>query len=641
MSAHAGIFHRDGAPSHPSELEICLPFLDRLGPEGGDTYVADNVSFAHRIYRVTPESFEERSPHADARGLVTTWDGRIDNREDLALQLRDAPPTNLSDAAYAHAAFARWGAEAFSRLLGEWAMAVWDPSARELTLARDYTGAGPLFYYITPRLVLWSSELEAVVAMANEHGLCLNIDEGWIAGALGRGPELTETPYCEIRAVEPGHFVRCGLKSLTSQRHTYFDTRTVIRYRNDAEYEYHLRHLLKQSIACRLRCVGKVFSHLSGGLDSSTVTAMAAHLARNAGPSVELETLSSVYSDTPASDESEYIGMMEEWLGLPSHRISESDYPALTAPELGYEPASPSAIDVFATSQKAVRRAMQEAGARVQLSGEGGDELFGNAVGGVLQIRDLLQQRSWRPVRTALLRWSLSSKCTQCRVASDVLLSFLPNRLAARLESNSPLNHVGSVLTDDFKRRNSFRTRLHQDSDPFGFETYSQQARSAALSSIVNRISACTWRRIGPMVPTYPMLDRRLVAYLFAIPMDQIALAGSPRSLQRRAFRSLLPPKLLIRRSKRSPDAALYRRFLANTNLLDTGLRSTLTSEYGIVDMARLEIAIQEVKRGIYPVSLILGLLRIALWLRWWTTMRKAQSSGETTPLLRGKEVRI
>jgi len=57
--------------------------------------------------------------------------------------------------------------------------------------------------------------------------------------------------------------------------------------------------------------------------------------------------------------------------------------------------------------------------------------------------------------------------------------------------------------------------------------------------------------------------------------------------------------------------------------------------------MARLEIAIQEVKRGIYPVSLILGLLRIALWLRWWTTMRKAQSSGETTPLLRGKEVRI
>ena len=188
MSAHAGIFHRDGALSHASELDVCLPFLDRLGPEGGSSHAAGCVSFAHRTYRVTPESFEEQQPLIDARGFVSTWDGRIDNREDLTLQLRETPPANLSDAAYAHAAFARWSADAFSRLLGEWALVAWNPHTRELSLARDYSGCGPLFYYVTPRLVLWSSELEAVVAMARHRGLSLTLDEGWIAGVLARGP---------------------------------------------------------------------------------------------------------------------------------------------------------------------------------------------------------------------------------------------------------------------------------------------------------------------------------------------------------------------------------------------------------------------------------------------------------------------
>jgi asparagine synthase (glutamine-hydrolysing) len=615
MSAHAGIFHRDGAPAHASELDVCLPFLDRLGPEGGSTHVAGCVSFVHRIYRVTPESFEERQPFVDASGHVSTWDGRIDNREDLALQLRETPPANLSDAAYAHAAFARWGADAFSRLLGEWAIAAWNPQTRELSLARDYSGCGPLFYYVTSQLFLWSSELEAVVAMARGRGLPLTIDEGWIAGFLARGPEPAETPYREIRAVEPGHFVCFGTDTFTNQRHTFLDPHTVIQYRTDAEYEEHFRFLFRQAVACRLRCVGKVFSHLSGGLDSSSVTAMAAHIVRGSGPSVQLETLSSVYSDTPASDESEYIGLMEDWLGLTAHRISESDYPALTSPNLDYEPASPSCIDIFAASQHAIRRLMEESGARVQLSGEGGDELLGNVVGPILKLRDLLQGNTQGSILSETLHWAVAQKRTVWSIGKDVLLSYIPDQLAARLDANPEMQKVGCFLTPDFVRRTEYKRRLHVDTELFGYQCFSQRSRSTALASVIHKTAACTWRRIGPMTFAYPLADRRLVSYLLAVPIDQLANAGSPRWLQRRAMRDLLPPKLLMRRSKRSPDAALYHRINANWDSTSRMSQTLMFAKLGVIDPERLGNALDEVKRGGFPVTPILGALELERWL--------------------------
>lgn len=640
MSAHAGIFHRDGAPAHAAELDVCLPFLDRLGPEGGATHIAGCVSFAHRIYHVTLESFEERQPLVDARGLVSTWDGRIDNREDLALQLRETPPANFSDAAYAHAAFARWGADAFSRLLGEWAIAAWNPHTRELSLARDYSGCGPLFYYMTPRLVLWSSELEAVVAIARERGLPLTIDEGWIAGFLARGPEPAETPYREIRSVAPGHFVRFGVESFTNQRHTFLDPHTVIQYRTDAEYEEHFRFLFRQAVACRLRCVGKVFSHLSGGLDSSSVTAMAAHIVRGSGPSVELETLSSVYNDTPASDESEYIGLMEEWLGLPAHRISESDYPALTPPALGYEPASPLCIDIFAASQQAVRRLMEESGGRVQLSGEGGDELLGNAVGPVLKLRDLLQRRAEGDFISETLQWAVAQKRSGWSIARDLLLTYLPDQLAARLDPNSEMRKVGYFIAPDFSRRTEYFRRLHRDLDPFGFAGFSQRSRSMALERVIHKTAACSWRRIGPMTLTYPIADRRLVSFLLAIPIDQLARAGSPRWLHRRSMRDLLPPRLLMRRTKRSPDAALYRRLNTNWNLIDLTLRSPRMAELGIVDTARIAKGLADAKRGSFPVTLVLGAMQIEQWLLRSASTTSESACASAARNLKGKEVR-
>lgn len=641
MSAHAGIFHRDGAPAHASELDVCLPFLDRLGPEGGSTHVTGCVSFAHRIYRVTTESFEERQPFVDANGLVSTWDGRIDNREDLALQLRETPPANLSDGAYAHAAFARWGADAFSRLLGEWAIAAWNPHTRELFLARDYSGCGPLFYYVTPRLVLWSSELEAVVAMARRGGLPLTLDEGCIAGFLARGPEPTETPYREVRAVGPGYGVRIGVEHQTSERHTSLDPRTVLRYRTDAEYEEQFRFLLKQAVACRLRCVGKVFSHLSGGLDSSSVAAVAAHVVRKSGLSAGLETVSSVYNDTPASDESEYINLMEEWLGLPGHRISESDYPALTTSDLGYEPASPSGIDIFAASQQAVRRLMEESGAKAQLSGEGGDELLGNAVGPVLKIRDLIGGHESGSVVNELLRWSVAQKRTVWSIVRDVLLTYVPDQLAVRFDPNPEMRKIGYFIHPGFARRTEYSRRLHEDIEPFGFDTFSQRARAMAFQIVIHKTAACPWRRIGPMPVAYPFVDRRLVSFMLALPVDQLARPASPRWLQRRAMRYLLPPKLLMRRSKRSPDAAMYRRLNSNWDLIDHSLANALAVDLGIVHSAHLATCVAEAKRGSFPVALVLGVLQIERWLRQLARSTDSLTCASAARNFQGKEVTI
>jgi len=639
MSAHAGIFHRDGAPSQASEVDVCLPFLDRLGPEGGFTCAVGSVSFTHRIYRVTPESIAEQQPCMDTYGRVSTWDGRIDNREDLALQLADTLERNLSDAAYAHAAFARWGQSAFSRLLGEWAFAAWDPRTLELFLARDYSGCGPLFYYLTPRIVLWSSELEAVVAMARERRLPLTMDNGWIAGFFARGPEPTETPYREIRAVEPGCAIRIGTVSHEVRRHTWLDTHTAIRYRADADYEEHFRFLFKQAVACRLRSAGKVFCHLSGGLDSSSVAAMAAHLVRTNQAAVKLETISSVYDDTMAADESEYIGLMEDWLDLPAHRISESAYPALTPVELGYEPASPSYIDIFAAGQQAIRRTMEEANARVQLSGDGGDELLGNAVDGIPILRELIQDGLWADIPTAALKWSLATKRTVWRLATETLASCLPNTLVARAEFDSPVRVVGSNLSAAFRNRTDFHDRLYRDFEPFGFETFSQKVRAVALCSVIRRVAECGWRRIGPMGPSFPMLDRRLVSFLLAIPMASLARAASPRSLQRRALGPLLPPKLIMRRSKRSPDAAVFKRFAARFNEIQAQFDHAMVYDLGIVSKAKQTESLLRAKHGTFPVTIVAPPYLLERWLRSRSSSCEFHANHTPSRIPRRKEV--
>src|SRR5579859_7264707 len=83
-------------------------------------------------------------------------DGRLDNRADLLLVLRDSLRSDASDAALALAAYERWGTDGLARVIGDWSLVIRDLATGATTLASDFAGVRPLYYHVQPARVLWS-----------------------------------------------------------------------------------------------------------------------------------------------------------------------------------------------------------------------------------------------------------------------------------------------------------------------------------------------------------------------------------------------------------------------------------------------------------------------------------------------------
>src|SRR6266513_2968600 len=270
MSVQAGVWNFDGEPADRNFLARISDEMAEYGPDGEATYFDDPVGMLYRPFHTTPESREERQPHVSSSGKVFTWDGRLDNREELILQLHNDLAAHQTDLALAEAAFERWGTDCFAKLIGDWALAIWDPRNKELFLARDYTGIRHLFYYPKPRSVIWCTNLEPLALCGDQFTLC---DE-YFAGYLALSPEAHLTPYREIHSVPPGKFVSIRNGRGSVQSYWALNPRFKTRYKTDREYEEHFKHLFRGAVRQRLRTDSPILADLSGGLNSSAIICM-------------------------------------------------------------------------------------------------------------------------------------------------------------------------------------------------------------------------------------------------------------------------------------------------------------------------------------------------------------------------------
>src|SRR5215475_6188647 len=132
------------------------------------------------------------------------WDGRIDNRDDLLLRLRDSLRGETGNAAIGLAVYQRWGIEGFVQIIGDWSLVIHDHSNRTAILASDFAGVRPLYYSVKREGVLWSNRLQPLVESTG----ISELDEEYIRGFLTVGGCPNRTPYKGIYSVPPGHAVR-------------------------------------------------------------------------------------------------------------------------------------------------------------------------------------------------------------------------------------------------------------------------------------------------------------------------------------------------------------------------------------------------------------------------------------------------
>jgi asparagine synthase (glutamine-hydrolysing) len=592
MSTLGGIWHYDKKPITPETIAAFEQCLAQQGPDGGGQYRDAGFAMLYRAFHLTEEDALEtqlkRSPH----GGVFTWDGRLDNREEILAALGRSVLELPTDAAIARAALQTWGAKAFARLIGDWALASWNPRERRLQLARDYMGVRKLYYLATDHSFFWSTDLAALVLHSGER---FSLSDEYFAGYFAAQPEPHLTPYTEIQLVPPGGYLEVTPGKVRVHRYWSFNALPDIRYRFDAEYEEQFRNLFRQSVKRRLRTSYPILADLSGGLDSSSIVCMAHDILMQGEASADLHTLSYYSTDEPGGDERPYFTAVEELIGKQGTHIHiERDDSPLRPLREPYFAALPGYFD---SSFDAERRFDAQLGGlpyRTRFAGIGGDELLGGAQNPVPELAWLLWNLRLPSLWRQLLAWSLQRKTTLWSLAGHSLLSLAPLLIRERL--NAASNDLPWIRTEFAKRQHIARRRIRSVTDKPAWMPGPPSADSGYLAlatTISNALPALT--RAGHTA--LPYYDRDLVSFLFAIPGEQVLRPQQRRSLMRRALKGIVPDMVLSRKTKwlgrREPALAL----LDREQLLLKMLNHTAIGER-YIDAAEVEGDFGKLRQG-------------------------------------------
>lgn len=247
-------------------------------PDAPALHSDGQAALGRRLYRLLPEDRFDGGPVLLGGGGVLVADLRLDNRAALCADLRLCPADarTLSDAAVLGHALARWGEDAVPRLLGDFAFAWWDAPRRRLVLARDFTGQRPLHFHRGAGFLGFASMPKGLHALPD---VPREPDPTAAAGFLVHMPESGGESFFEgIEKVPPAHLLIAKPDGVRTHRY-WSPPSTMLRLPRAADYALALRERLDAAVAARLRGAdGRVAAHLSGGLDSSAVTATAARL---------------------------------------------------------------------------------------------------------------------------------------------------------------------------------------------------------------------------------------------------------------------------------------------------------------------------------------------------------------------------
>lgn len=475
---------------------------------------------------------------------VLHWDGRLDNRADLLLRLRDSLKDETSNAAIARATYERWGTNGLVQLIGDWSLVLRDSESRTIILASDFAGVRPLYYYVQNGQVQWSNRLQSLVDATR----ISELDEQYIAGFLMFGGCPNRTPYKGIYSVPPGHAVCVSSNATKISRFWSMPIGDTIRYQNEHRYEEELRSLFREAVAVRLQTDAPVLAELSGGLDSSSVVCVATELMRRrAVPARRLSSVSFVWQN---SLDNSFIDDVASHCGIEGVHLSTHEIPIIAETEVGSVMPEP-----FQPLRKSIAKVARELGAKTVLTGQAGDLMMGNWFDDSFQVaRSLRSFRLDRACREALA-WSKLLKRPIYQILWRAFQTALPPTLTptdmytATDGSYAPKSNETSLVS-------SFRSRaglVDAESYFSNFWMHATPDRRKYFRTLTTMLELRQLQIPEPLQHldyTHPFGHRPLVEYLMSVPANVLCRPGEPRRLMRSAFADFWPLRLRERRSK-------------------------------------------------------------------------------------------
>lgn len=280
MSLLFGCYQYETDPNKTAEtLKAMYAGVHFFPHEKHQFQVQHLAGFGHMLTYNTPEArFENLPVYLPEEQLLFTAQGRIDNRDELARQLALPINDQYPDGNIILKAYLQWGRQCVKYLKGNWSFAVFNFIEQELFIARDPIGYTSIYYYHDATGFYFSSSIKSLLALPNYHK---QLNELYFVQQLSLWEDtksLNETHFDNIYSLPQGHIITVKNKTLTIQKYWYPENIALKAYKNKSRYIDKMLELFTNAVKARLRGDGSVASMLSGGLDSSSVSYMAAHL---------------------------------------------------------------------------------------------------------------------------------------------------------------------------------------------------------------------------------------------------------------------------------------------------------------------------------------------------------------------------
>lgn len=620
MSAILGVVRFDVAPPDDQSLAAMTASIARWGRDGVTTKSRDSAAFCQALTHATPEDAFTRMPDAWAEAdVLFTAQGRLDNRDDLAceLDIAGSDAARLADTSIMLAAYQRWGDSAVTHMFGDWSFAAWHSRERRLLLARDHHGSTALYVHrdTATRRVLFASDPRALHAA----GVPRRLNERRLAAGLisWSGDSATETIDMGVDRIPPGHTASITADRVVLQRFWNPEEVEVMRGRSVSEYGEGLLAVLDDATRARTRSSAPVAVTLSGGLDSGSVTALAARALRESGrglsayTNVPIVDVSGSVGGSRFGDESQLASTTAKFTGVASHHLLDA---AQISPMQGIDRAL-AALDQpthAASNAFWIQDLMSQAvahGHGTLLTGQGGNATI-----------------SWtgRPRSTTFLgRWQVGG----ARRAAGYLLplSVQRHRMSAALAAG---NWTNSAVQPGFAQRIALAEAVGAS-----VGTGNQPRGRASALELRAAITQPGSSRIGDLWSMNsafagidvrdPTADARVIDYSYAVPDEVfVSRSGLDRMLIRTAMAGLLPDEVRLNPDRGRQSADLVARLRASAPEVDAGLSEVAggpAEEY--VSMSKLRDAWAAAQLSDDPLathragSVLLRGIMAALWI--------------------------
>ncbi len=462
-----------------------------------------------------------------------SMDGELYNKAEL-ISLAKASDSSFvkSDSSLILFLFARLGTSFVNMLNGVYSIVIYDSGNNTLYLFRDRFGTKPLFYTFAKNTLVFASQIKALLqypgikAELNQEGLCELF-------GLGPGRSLGNGVFANIHEVLPGHFLVASQSGVAQEK--YWDFHAKEHTETYGETVAHVSELLRDSIARQATSVYPVCSLLSGGIDSTVVTAIAAGIFKEQGKilntySFDFEGNEENFAasefqpdkDRPwAIEAAKFLGTNQSFLVCSDQELYNELFNSVLAKDL------PGMADIDSSLLHFCKKITPTY--KVALTGECSDELFGGYPW--FHKEEMLHSTTfpWSQSlerRTFLLKPSLQSKLS--------IEGYVKEKYEKTILQVPILDGESDI--DTLRRQIQYLTVKW-----FMVTLLDRMERAASYSGLIARV---------------PFLDHRVAEYAFNVPWSFKSKDGIPKQLLREAFKGVLPQSLLDR--KKSPFPKTY-----------------------------------------------------------------------------------